>query len=70
VCKIYGEGVMAVKALKDAALNMNEGKFVAVVGPSGQETALFYRLQVPFYRQQVCRSILAIEISRNAHQKS
>ena len=33
--KIYGEGEIAVKALKEVSLEINPGEIVAIMGPSG-----------------------------------
>ena len=33
--KVYGTGETAVKALDNVSLSIDEGKFVAVMGPSG-----------------------------------
>lgn len=35
VCKTYGDGETAVKALKDVSFSVPKGEFVAVVGESG-----------------------------------
>lgn len=35
LCKIYGEGETAVKALDDVSFTVNKGEFVAIIGPSG-----------------------------------
>ena len=35
VCKVYGEGETAVKAVCDVDVDIKKGEFVAIVGPSG-----------------------------------
>ena len=34
--KCYGQGETAVQALRDASLDVQDGEFVAVSGPSGR----------------------------------
>ena len=35
LCKVYGAGVTAVRALDDVDFDAEEGEFVAIMGPSG-----------------------------------
>lgn len=42
--KIYGKKETAVRALKDANLNVKKGDFVAIVGPSGSGKSTFLHL--------------------------
>ncbi|MDO5521217.1 MAG: ABC transporter ATP-binding protein [bacterium] len=35
LCKVYGEGETAVKALDNISFSVNKGEFVAIIGPSG-----------------------------------
>ena len=35
ICKIYGTGETAVKALKDVSFSVPKGEYVAIVGESG-----------------------------------
>ena len=35
LCKVYGTGETAVKALQNVSFSMNRGEFAAVVGESG-----------------------------------
>lgn len=35
LCKIYGKGENAVKALDNVSFSVNKGEFIAIIGPSG-----------------------------------
>lgn len=35
LCKVYGKGETAVKALDDVSFSVKKGEFVAIIGPSG-----------------------------------
>ncbi|MEG0157289.1 MAG: ATP-binding cassette domain-containing protein, partial [Anaerovoracaceae bacterium] len=35
LCKIYGTGTNAVRALDQVSFSVNKGEFLAIVGPSG-----------------------------------
>ena len=40
ICKTYGSGETAVKALKDVSFSVPKGEYVAVVGESGSGVAM------------------------------
>ena len=50
LCKTYGKDVARVEALKNACVSIDQGKMVAVVGPSGWA-------KVPFY---ICLEVLIL----------
>jgi len=54
--KIYGSGTTSVAALKGVNLNVQQGEFVAVLGPSGS----FFKPIIWYRPWMLCRTCLCL----------
>lgn len=52
ISKNYQDGEQVIEVLKNVSLEVAQGEFVAIVGPSGAGKVHFYLSQAPYYPQQ------------------